>query len=165
MFQPKIVPGRPAIMRLLAAVTVGATLLALGACGGGEQPAAPAAVTVETGGMSLADGSAGAATASQEMEGVTLAEEEPAATTPAGEISTADAPVLGVGETITAGGTVAVYADADPSSVRFAQYETGAVLTIVEAAGDYSAYPVEVDGRRWYRVRAADGLVGWVAEP
>jgi hypothetical protein len=76
-----------------------------------------------------------------------------------------EAPVLDAGTVITATGRVAIYADADPAAARFGQYEAGTVLTVVEAGGDYTAYPVVVDGRRWYRVRAPDGLVGWVSEP
>ncbi len=79
--------------------------------------------------------------------------------------ATVAAPVLDAGALITAGGTVDVYADADPTAPRFGEYPAGTVLTVVEAGGDFGGYPVEVDGRRWYRVRAPDGLVGWVPEP
>ncbi len=74
-------------------------------------------------------------------------------------------PVLEAGTLITAGGTVDVYADADLTAQRFGEYPAGTVLTVVEAGGDFGGYPVEVEGQRWYRVRAPDGLVGWVAEP
>ena len=75
------------------------------------------------------------------------------------------AAVLAAGALITGGGTVDVYADAEPTAPRFGEYPAGTVLTVVEAGGDFPGYPVEVDGRRWYRVRAPDGLVGWVVEP
>jgi hypothetical protein len=72
--------------------------------------------------------------------------------------------VLEVGATITLGVPVTLYADAGEASPRFGVYDAGTVLTVIEAGGDYAAYPVEVDGARWYRVRAPDGLVGWMQE-
>jgi hypothetical protein len=33
---------------------------------------------------------------------------------------------------------------------------------VLAPSGDYADYPVVVDGVGWVRVRAADGLVGWV---
>jgi hypothetical protein len=72
--------------------------------------------------------------------------------------------VLEVGSPITADGPVTLHADAGRTSPRFGVYDAGTVLTVIEAGGDYAAYPVEVDGARWYRVRAPDGLVGWMQE-
>ena len=68
--------------------------------------------------------------------------------------------MLDAGAVITAPARVDVYADADPTAARFGKYAAGTVLTVVEAGGDFHGYPVEVDGRRWYRVRAPDGLGG-----
>jgi hypothetical protein len=126
------------------------------ACGGDEQPAAteiPPAITAETGGMALG----GAATAAPAEATVEAA----GAATPAATVAP---PVLGPGAQITAERTLDVYADADPAAPRFGEYPAGTVLTVVEAGGDFAGYPVEVDGRLWYRVRAPDGLVGWVSE-
>ena len=38
----------------------------------------------------------------------------------------------------------------------------GEGVTITEASGNYATYPVEADGIAWVRVRAGDGLAGWV---
>lgn len=163
MFATKELRKGPASKRLPAMVSVWAALLAVlltvGACGGGEEPAATTpAVTVETGGMSLGDAAAEGTPASGEESAAASATLE--APAPAVE-----APVLDAGAVITAPGRVAIYADADPAAARFGQYEAGTVLTVLEAGGGYTAYPVVVDDRRWYRVRAPDGLVGWVSEP
>jgi len=131
-------------------------LLILAGCGGGEPSAPPPAasadatgVTVETGGMAL-PAPAGAAGADQPP-----AEPPPAA---------AERPVIPVGSLVTASATAAVYAAPDRAAPRFAEYAAGSRLTVVEPDGDWTAYPVAVEGERWVRVRAEDGLVGWVME-
>jgi hypothetical protein len=73
-------------------------------------------------------------------------------------------PVLAVGAQIIAPGTTAVYAEPDPAALRYAEYPGSATFIVVEPGSDFAAYPVDVGGQRWYRVRAPDGLVGWVAE-
>lgn len=46
-------------------------------------------------------------------------------------------------------------------------YNDGAPFLVLSPGGDYSDYPVEVDGYFWYRIRVvddpADQLVGWAA--
>lgn len=120
-------------------------LLSLAGCGGAPSPTpTPVAVTVETGGMA-----------------VTAAPATPAATpTPLPEPTAA--PRLAPGATVSALATLRVYADADPAAPVLAEYAAGAAFTVLEPGGDYAAYPVVVAGIPWYRVRAEDGLAGWV---
>lgn len=130
-------------------------MLVLAACGGGEQAAAPTdmptataavqptaqtdsgAVVVETGGMAL-----------------------PAAPTP----TPTAGPVLEVGAELTVAATVVLRAEPGRAAPGFAEYPAGSRFIVVEPHSDYAAYPVTVEGQRWYRVRAADGLVGWMVE-
>ena len=70
--------------------------------------------------------------------------------------------VLAIDTPVLAGGVLRLYADADPTAQRLAQYDAGAEFVVVEPGGDYTAYPVDKNGVRWYRVRAPDSLVGWV---
>ncbi|MFN8465203.1 MAG: hypothetical protein U0X20_06610 [Caldilineaceae bacterium] len=168
MFEQKRIFVRAALRPAAVFVVLLLMLFAAAACGGDEQPAAtevPPAVTAETGGMALG-GAATAAPAESTADTTNAAggETAPAATSEATPQATA-APVLEVGAQISARDTTDVYADAAPTAQRFGEYPAGTVLTVVEAGGDFAGYPVEVDGRRWYRVRAPDGLVGWVTEP
>jgi hypothetical protein len=54
-------------------------------------------------------------------------------------------------------------ADAGEAALTLQRYPVGETMEVVEPSGDYAAYPVTVEDRAWYRVRAADGLVGWIA--
>ena len=56
-----------------------------------------------------------------------------------------------------------VRADAGDDAPVLHLFSAGEVMEILEPSGDYDAYPVTVDEIDWVRVRAADGLVGWVA--
>lgn len=46
-----------------------------------------------------------------------------------------------------------IYASPDPNSLTLAEYTVGDLFTVIEPPGDVSAYPVELNGVRWYRVR------------
>ena len=165
MLQQKRVHVRAALRPAVVFAVLLIVLITAAACGGDEQPAAsqvPPAVTAETGGMALGGNTAAApAEVTVEAAGAAAPDVTPDVTPEA----TVAPPVLSPGAQITAGGTVDIYADANPTAPRFGEYPAGTVLTVVEAGGDFSGYPVEGDGRRWYRVRAPDGLVGWAAEP
>ena len=57
---------------------------------------------------------------------------------------------------------VRLYADADPNAAVLEAAAVLAGLTVVEPSGDFEDYPILRFGHNWARVRAADGLVGWV---
>jgi hypothetical protein len=59
-------------------------------------------------------------------------------------------------------GRVEICADATTGSMVLDSYGPGVALEVVDPSGDYGDYPVEADGHGWVRVRATDGLVGWV---
>lgn len=40
-------------------------------------------------------------------------------------------------------------------------HPAGTILTVLEPTGDYSGYPLEIDGVSWVRVRDSSGLIGW----
>jgi len=112
-----------------------------------------------------------------------LASNEPAATTPvAGGMAVAPATPapaaltgktaavqpakptgLQPGQMVAASGEsgVRLYADPNLAAAIMDVYAAGALFTIVEPSDAYAAYPIEKDNRQWYRLRAADGLVGW----
>jgi len=86
------------------------------------------------------------------------AQETPAATS----VAPAPQEVLAPETPVVAGGVLRFYADADPTALRLAEYAAGTTFVVVEPGDDYGVYPVDMNGVRWYRVRADDGLVGWV---
>lgn len=71
--------------------------------------------------------------------------------------------MLQVGQVVMAVGErpLRLYADAMRSSLVLEAYPAGATFTVIEPNSDYTAYPVAQDGDAWYRLQAADGLVGW----
>ena len=166
IFEQKRVTMRAALRPAAVFAMLFSVLLIAGGCGGNEQAAAtevPPAITAETGGMALGGTAESTDAAAAPSSDATT--EAAAATVEPSPEPTVAAPVLDVGALITAADRVDVYADADPTAQRFGEYPAGTVLTVVEAGGEFAGYPVEVDGLRWYRVRAPDGLVGWVSEP
>ena len=70
--------------------------------------------------------------------------------------------LLMAGTDVRARGMLRIYAAPEPAAATLAEYVAGDLLTVVEPPGDIASYPVELNGVLWYRVRAADGLVGWV---
>lgn len=71
-------------------------------------------------------------------------------------------PALLIGDTVQAlpDQQVRLYTDATTSAVM-GVYTPGERFTVLDPSGEYALYPVENEGRLWYRLRAADGLVGW----
>lgn len=71
--------------------------------------------------------------------------------------------VFAVGDSVVATvGRVEIHADASQESMVLDSFGPGVVLDVIDPSGDYVEYPVRVEGFGWVRVRAADGLVGWV---
>ncbi len=75
--------------------------------------------------------------------------------------------------TLHAGGK-AIVSGSDPEGIRLRAgpgldnatleiFNDGTIFEILPKPGNVSEYPVEADGYTWWRVRAKDGLVGWVA--
>lgn len=112
------------------------------ACGGGGEPTAtPVDATPAAGGMMLPTTAADTTQA------------EPATPTPA--------LLIGDAVQVLPDQQLRLYTDATTDALVMNVYPSSERFTLLDASGDYAAYPVEQGGRRWYRLRAADGLVGW----
>lgn len=131
------------LVRLSKQMAIGLLLaFFVAACGGDEAPTAtPVDATPAAGGMVLPTTVADTAQA------------ESATPTPA----------LLIGDTVQVlpDQQLRLYTDATTDALVMNLYPAGERFTLLDASGDYAAYPVEQEGRRWYRLRAADGLVGW----
>jgi hypothetical protein len=70
---------------------------------------------------------------------------------------------LSIGQQVIAVGErpLRVQADAFGTAQVLEVYPPGAIFTVVEPSVAYDSYPVQNEGRTWYRLQAADGLVGW----
>ena len=55
-----------------------------------------------------------------------------------------------------------VYAVPSRSGLVMDLYRDGAAFVVLDPASQSAGYPIEAEGFTWYRVRASDGLVGWV---
>jgi len=73
------------------------------------------------------------------------------------------APSLQIGQTIVAVGAngMWLYAAAESSAPVIEVYPAGTTFTVVEPNNGFTSYPVLSNGRTFYRLQAADGLVGW----
>lgn len=133
----------PSFLRLTKQIVILLLLVfVLLGCGGGEEPTASPTVeaTPAAGGMVL-----------------------PTAAAPAEAAIATPTPALLIGDVIQVlpDQALRLYSDATPDALIMNVYAAGARFTLLDASGDYAAYPVEQGGRRWYRLRADDGLVGW----
>lgn len=103
------------------------------------------------------------ATATEEATAEATATAAPRPTATPRPTAVVDAPVLAAGDMVGAvDGRVEIYADASLDALVLDSFGTGVELEVLDPSGDYETYPVVVDGHGWARVRAADGLVGWV---
>ncbi len=148
----------------MAAVSVAAIALLAGcASPDGATPTASAAppITVEMGGAALTtDGATAAAQAAAVSGGATGEDRSTPALVQAPATPTPI--VLETDTEVKALGKMRIYADADPMSTAMAEYAVDTVFRVIEPGEDFSEYPIEINGVRWYRVRAEDGLVGWL---
>lgn len=124
----------------------GLVLLMVSGCWGETQPqrAPDLALTPQAGGMTLPTAIPAQPAASEGLEA------EPPA-------------VLAVGQSVVATGerSLRLQASASSDSAVLDVYPPGATFIVIEPSGAYTGYPVQVEGRAWYRLQAADGLVGW----
>lgn len=153
----------------LATLTVALLVLMLSACGGEATPTPTThTVVVESGvtAVTLAAPKAdNGAAAGNEADAEVIVGSSPAV---AGDKQGAPAsgadgfPLLNVGDEVVARGILRIYAAAEPNVPTLDEYTAGDRFIILGPPDDVTIYPVELAGVRWYRVRASDGLVGWV---
>lgn len=153
-----------------ATATIALLALAFSACSGDTAPTPIAnAVVVESGVAPLTPSAArtdgGAASddltdAEVNAESATISAPEVEGDAPAS--TSGGFPILDVGAEVLARGILRIYAAAEPNVPTLDEYTAGDRFTILGPPDGVTIYPVELAGVRWYRVRAADGLVGWV---
>lgn len=156
----------PRAMHWGTLLTAGLFALALAACRGEATPAPAASeVVVESGVTALASGAAPVEAAGDERDAAPDAapDAEGSAVTEAAPPDTgAGFPTIDIGADVQARGMLRLYAAAAPETPTLAEYAAGDRFVVLGPPGDITVYPVELNGVRWYRVRADDGLVGWV---
>ena len=141
---------------LAMVASIGVLVWMLAACG--EQTAStpvPSDVVVESG-VTVIPPVDGADPAGEESTEALLEPLEglpEAATTP---------DIFVIGSEVQARGMLRLYGAPEPTAITLAEYGAGERFTVMEAPSNAGAYPVELNGVFWYRVRAGDGLVGWV---
>jgi hypothetical protein len=70
--------------------------------------------------------------------------------------------VYSAGQVVSAATEVAAYGEPSAAGAALELYGPGAAFTVLEPGLDMGAYPILADGQSWVRVRAGDGLAGWV---
>lgn len=135
-------------IRLIGRINLSlAFVLVVAACGrGAEEPTPTSIITPAAGGMVV-----------------------PTATPDSGATATVEAVVDTLAPTVPvpddlviAIERVRLLADADQKSLVLNEYGEGEEFTVLAPSGDYDAYPVDLNGTSWVRLRAADGLIGWL---
>ena len=122
------------------------------ACGGNnEEPEAPPA------------SEATAAVSGMVMPTTAPSEAPTTASVPTAEPTVVEALFIGDAVQSLPEQQVRLYNDATATAPVLSVYAPGSQFTVLDPSGDYAIYPVERDGRVWYRLRAPDGLVGWSA--
>ncbi|MCB0107234.1 MAG: hypothetical protein KDE53_15045 [Caldilineaceae bacterium] len=121
-----------------------AFVVVLAACGGADEATPTVGVTPAAGGMVVPTATPEVATPTATVAEATVA------------------PTFLPGDVFVAADRVLLYTDASAAAMVMNQYEAGAPFTVLAPSGDYATYPVEVNGEQWYRLRADDGLVGWL---
>ena len=157
-----------AMQRWVVAVVLAAAAAGLVACGE-PTPAptpTPAPVVVETGGVALSLSGQGSEVSINPVglpEGDVQSAGAGAGATPDALAASnqADTVIFDVGAIVIARGVTRVYPEANPRAQAMGEYAAAATFVVIEPGADYTSYPVEINEVRWYRVRAADGLVGW----
>jgi hypothetical protein len=97
---------------------------------------------------------------------------DPAVDDTAEPLPTATAvPLFTAGQSVivanTAGAGIRLRNQPGTAGLTLAIYPEGESFTVLNPDGEYSSYPVEADGYRWYRIQIANGsdenLTGWAA--
>ena len=145
---------------LVASLLLAALLVLTGCGGGGPEPTpTPTKTPMTDTAASVQEAAAATATAIPPTSTPV-----PPTATPLPPTAT-PIPVLQVGQRVqianTDGEGIRFRSDASTASLTQEIYNDGALFTVLEPGGDYDSYPVEVEGLRWYRLQADDGLVGW----
>lgn len=136
---------KPVIRLITIGVLVLTIVLLIGACGGSNatESSPAASVTPAAGGMV--------------MPSATATEPSPTVV-PNAVQDTSPVP----GQILLAVDRVRLYADASEQSIVLNQYASTTAFTLLAPSGEYTEYPVQREGIEWYRLRATDGLVGWL---